>query len=98
MADPVLVLRTHSGADVWAAEDGRVRGDGAAAIEAALAPHGASLSPLAGEPARRLRARSAGEQAIADIGCYFGVGLQEPPDDGLLERLRGAPAVEFAYV
>jgi hypothetical protein len=97
MADPVLVLRTHSAEDVWADGDGRVRGDGVAAIEAALAPAGATLTPLAGEPAQRLRARRAGERAIADLGCYFGVRAQGPVDDELLQRVRDAPAVEFAY-
>src|SRR6187549_3205250 len=98
MADPVLVLRTRGDADVWAADDGRVHGDGAAAIDAALAPRGAVLAPLAGEPVKRLRARPAGERAIADMACYFSVRLAEQADDELLQRLREAPAVEFAYV
>jgi subtilase family protein len=98
MADSVLVLRTHSGVDVWTAEDGRVHGDAVPAIEAALAPHGATLAPLAGEPAWRLQARRAGERAVADMGCYFGVQLRGPADDELLQRIREAPAVEFAYV
>src|SRR4051794_10826296 len=96
MPDSVLVVRTRPGADVWAAEDGRVRGEDVAAIADALG--GEALSPLSGEPAQRLRARRAGERARADMAHYFGVRLRDRDGDGLLERLREAPAVEFAYV
>jgi hypothetical protein len=97
MPDPVLVVRTRAGAAVYAAEDGRVHGEGVDAIAAALGD-GAALTPLSGEPTERLRRRPAGERARADMASYFGVRLPEPPDERLLERLREAPAVEFAYV
>src|SRR3954452_12011651 len=95
MPASVLVVRTREGADAWAAQDGRVRGGDAAAIEAALGP--ATLSPLAGEPADRLMARPAGDRERSDMASYFGVQTDHEPD-GLLERLREVPAVEFAYV
>jgi len=96
MPDPVLVVRTRAEADVWAAEDGRVRGGDVDAIESAL--DGAALAPLSGEPTQRLQRRPAGERARADMASYFGVALPEPADERVLERLREAPAVEFAYV
>lgn len=96
MADSVLVVRTRAGSDVYAADDGRVQGADVAAIEAALG--GAVLSPLSGEPTERLQRRTAGEQARADMGNYYGVQLPQPAAERTLEQLRGAPAVEFAYV
>ncbi len=98
MSGHVLVFRTRRGEDVWMGGDGSVRGDGAAAIDEILAPHRASVLSMAGEPAHRLQARAAGERAIADLRCYYGIHSDDPLPDGLLERLRAAPAVEFAYV
>jgi hypothetical protein len=100
MRSPVLVVRTHQTAGLTAAPGGRVEGAGAKEVERALAEAGATLSPLAGEPPERLRDRPAGARPIADLACYFDVRPPggEPPSERLLERLRAAEAVEFAYL
>src|SRR4051794_34836072 len=99
MSEPVLVVRAQQDAGLRAGPDGRVEGDGAGEIHAALGEAGAALGAIAGEPPERLRTRRAGPRESADLACYFDVRppAGEPPSATLLDRLRSVPAVEFAY-
>jgi hypothetical protein len=91
-----LIVRTHQDAGLWIGRGGRIEGPRARALQDALKEAGAQLAPVAAEPPHRLRRRSAGERAIADMACYFTVRGRELGTD-LADRLREAAEVEFAY-
>ena len=87
-----MILRTHQHVRLRLGRGGRIEGDGGDSLARTLLAAGATLSPLC---ARR---RGGDHQAVADLGCYFGVhagpaGL----DPDLPDRLREHAVVEFAY-
>jgi hypothetical protein len=87
-----LILRTHQHVRLRIGRGGRIEGGGGDSLARTLLAAGATLSPLCARP------RGGDHQAVADIGCYFGVhagpaGL----DPDLPDRLREHAVVEFAY-
>jgi hypothetical protein len=87
-----LILRTHQHVTLHVDRRGRIEGEGGDALARTLRAAGATLSPLCARP------RGGARQAVADLGCYFGVhagpsGL----DPNLPDLLREHDAVEFAY-
>ncbi len=87
-----MILRTHQHVTLHVDRRGRIEGEGGDALARTLRAAGATLSPLCARP------RGGARQAVADLGCYFGVhagpsGL----DPNLPDLLREHDVVEFAY-
>ena len=86
-----MILRTHQHVRLRVGRDGRIEG-GDRALARTLRDAGAMLSPLCAHP------RGGAHQAVADLGCYFGVHAGTGAlDPDLPDRLREHAVVEFAY-
>jgi Subtilase family len=87
-----LIFRTHQHVRLHVGPRGRIEGDGGDALARTLREAGVTLSPLS------VRPRASGHQAVADLGCYFGVHAGgRDLDPALADRLREHAVVEFAY-
>ena len=87
-----MILRTHQHVRLRVGRRGRIEGDGGDSLARTLRAAGATLSPLCARP------RGGAHQAVADLGCYFGVhAAADGLDPDLTDRLREHAVVEFAY-
>ena len=86
-----MIIRTHQHVRLRVGRGSRIEGEGGERLARTLRAAGASLSPLCAHP------RGGSHQAVADLGCYFGVHAPGGLDPSLTDRLREHGVVEFAY-